>query len=418
MSFIVKGFPEIYLMDFPVDRWSQYTCTLKHPMNSLPEDEEQLFGVLAKTFLKEKRLWDSENRGEKRILKVVPKITHSIKCEAGTGIMSFISHTYSKRGKQITTKVVEDTLTPEQMDSPANADYNLEYVDHEASFYLEGKSVDLITEGIDCDTIFAVEHKNRQDEPTVPCNACHGSGVQKCQQCNGTGRESYVDGYYASGEERIKTGNCSECGGSGRVPCPECNGKGEIQIYARQYSLVRSVKDTVSKRASMWFYLPGDSHPSPCIDSPDELEHKEFDSSIEGTIDRSYLTQAHDVFKLIRKTGEFTYIKKNNQTFIEDNRKEVESLMEEIGISEKYHAINERESKTAPSKSQRGEEVSRQEVNNVFPTKQLTVSYGKYNTLKFLLYDVKGMATVKVIGLYDMSFGEALKYKLLSLFKK
>ena len=211
MSFIVKGFPEIYLMDFPVDRWSQYTCTLKHPMNSLPEDEEQLFGVLAKTFLKEKRLWDSENRGEKRILKVVPKITHSIKCEAGTGIMSFISHTYSKRGKQITTKVVEDTLTPEQMDSPANADYNLEYVDHEASFYLEGKSVDLITEGIDCDTIFAVEHKNRQDEPTVPCDACHGSGVQKCPQCNGTGRESYVDGYYASGEERIKTGN-SEVG--------------------------------------------------------------------------------------------------------------------------------------------------------------------------------------------------------------
>ena len=419
MSFLVKGFPEISLYDFPTDRWSQYTIMLKQPLSSLPEDKDQLFEVLVKAFLKDKGRWDSENADEKRTLKSLPKISHTLEYEKGNGLMTFLSYTYSKRGKQVSTSVIENTLSPEYMDSPSNADFNQEYVDQSSKVYVDGEMYDLIAKGVSCDTVFAVEHKNRQEAPTVPCEVCHGSGFQKCPQCNGTGRESYVDGYYASGEERIKTGRCSECGGSGKVPCEECNGRGEIQIYAQKYSLVYSVKDTISKRSATWSYLPGDRYPSRCISSPYELEHKEFENSLDGAIDRSYLYQAHDALDFVRRNGDFTYVKKNNKSFLEDNRKEVEQIMDEDGLVEQYHEIVKREeSDTGSLKSQRGDVVSRQEVSFVFPVIRLNVEYGSNYKFHFFLYDKKGTACVKMIKFYGMSFGERLKYRLLSLLKK
>lgn len=419
MSFLVKGFPEIYLCDFPTDRWSQYSTKLKQPMNSLPEDKDQLFEMLVKAFLKEKGHWDRDNADEKRTLKSLSKISHTLEYVKGNGIMTFLSYTYSKRGKRVSTSVMENTITPEHMDSPSNADFNQEYIDQPGKIYVDGEMYDLIAEGIPCDTVFAVEHKNRQEAPTVPCEACHGSGFQKCTQCNGTGRESYVDGYYASGEERIKTGRCPECGGSGKVPCDECNGKGEIQIYAQKYSLIHSVKDIISKRASTWYCLPGDRYPSCCISSPDELEHKEFDNSTDGAIDRSYLIQAHDALNYVSRNGNITYIKKNSKSFLEDNREEVVQLMDENGLVEKYHEIiKSAESDMGSLKSQRGDVVSRQEVSHVFPVIRLNVEYGQNNKFHFLIYDDKGTACVKMIRLYGMSFGERLKYRVLSLLKK
>lgn len=418
MGLITKEFPEIRFFDFPTDRWSKYTYYLNTTLEALPENNEKLFERLVNELLNNKDYWDSDNADEKRTLKMLPKIKKSLEYKKGKGLISLFVYTHSKKGKAISTRIEDSIDIPEYMDSPANADYNQDYVDGKGKARIGDDYFDLIAEGVPCDCIFAVEHKKRSEEPTIQCDHCHGSGVVKCPSCNGSGRESYVDGYYASGEERIKTGACSECGGSGRVPCPECNGKGVIDIFAANYSLVRSVKEIISKRVEGWAILPGE-RPSSVVSSPVELEHKEFDGTIEGGIDRSYITQAHDALDLVTQKGQFAFLKKNNKSYLEDNRKEIEEIMDEMGLTDKYETtISRAESDLNDVKRQRGEVVSRKEAHFCFPAIILKATYGEYDEAKFILYDQNGKVCVNLVGLQGMSAGDALKNKVLSIFKK
>ena len=77
------------------------------------------------------------------------------------------------------------------------------------------------------------------------CPTCHGQKMIRCPNCGGSGREQYVDGYFASGEERIKTGACHECFGKGQIPCPDCSDTGmaggngiisEIKLYEESFT--------------------------------------------------------------------------------------------------------------------------------------------------------------------------------------
>lgn len=76
------------------------------------------------------------------------------------------------------------------------------------------------------------------------CDTCKGQKLIRCSNCEGSGREQYIDGYFASGEERIKTGTCHECYGKGQIPCPDCEGSGlaggngivsNIQLYKEHF---------------------------------------------------------------------------------------------------------------------------------------------------------------------------------------
>jgi hypothetical protein len=59
-----------------------------------------------------------------------------------------------------------------------------------------------------------------------------------------------VDGYYANGEERIKTGQCSHCYGQGKIDCEMCGGVGKQQIHSDKYQLIKRFED---KRAVLRF---------------------------------------------------------------------------------------------------------------------------------------------------------------------
>lgn len=58
------------------------------------------------------------------------------------------------------------------------------------------------------------------------CDHCKGSKFVRCPNCDGSGREQYVDGYFANGDERIKTGQCHVCYGKGMIECEHCDGTG------------------------------------------------------------------------------------------------------------------------------------------------------------------------------------------------
>ena len=418
MGLITKGFPGMHFFDFPAYRYDKFSITMKTSLESLPKDEKQLLNLLVKEYLRQKDYWSSDDAEQKRTLKLLPEMAQSLEYIKGNGLMSFFSYVHSKKSKNTSSHIEDNIDIPEFMDAPGNSDFNHDYIDTNGYANTDDNRYDLITEGVPCDCVFAVEHKDRATDPTIPCGHCHGSGVVKCPSCNGSGRESYEDGTYASGEIRMRTGQCSECGGTGRVPCEECNGKGVIDIFAAHYSVVRTVKETVSKRVEGWSILPGES-PYRLIYCPTELEHKEFDSTIDGAIDRSFIYQAHDALQIINKTGQFSYWKKNKKDLIEDNRKEIKEIMEEKGLYSLYDKILERaESNLGDIIRERGDVICRKEAHFCFPIVILKVKYKNNSCAKFIMYEEKDKLSVNLIGLDYTTVGEALKSKVFSLFKK
>jgi hypothetical protein len=89
--------------------------------------------------------------------------------------------------------------------------------------------------------IFSVStHDSNRGIPICP--HCKGKGFFKCEECEGSGREQYVDGYYASGEERVKTGQCSHCYGRGKIDCEVCGGARKPEIYSDKYQIIKRFK--------------------------------------------------------------------------------------------------------------------------------------------------------------------------------
>lgn len=417
MGLITEGFPGLHFYDFPADRSEMFSLTMNTSLDALPGDEKQLLNLLVNEFLRQKDFWDPDDADKKRTLRLLPAMAKSLEYTKGNGLMSLFAYVHSKKLKSIYSHIEDNVEIPEFMDAPGNADFNQDYIDTNGYAKDDDTRYDLITEGVPCNCVFAVEHKDRASEPTIPCGHCHGSGVVKCPRCNGTGRESYEDGNYASGEARMKTGRCSECSGTGRIPCKECNGKGVIDIYAAHYSVVRSVREIVSKRVEGWSILPGE-RPYRLIYSPVELEHKEFAATIEGGIKQSRITQAHDALGIINKTGQVGYWRKNIKNYIEDNRKEIKETMEEKGLNSLYDKILESiEGNSGDTIRERGDVICRKEAYFYFPVIILKVHYKDFNCAKFILYEEKGKLNVSVTGLDDTKTGEALKSKIFSLFK-
>lgn len=408
MSVITKGFPGMFFRDFPMAMHRRFSLMMNTSLDSLPRDGKQLLNLLVNEFLRQKDYWDSDDVEQKRTLKLLPSMAESLDYTEGNGLISLFAYVHSKKLKDISSHIEDNIEIPEFMDAPGNADFNQDYIDTNGYEIVDGIHYDLIAEGVPCDCVFAVEHKDRSSEPAIPCDHCHGSGVVKCPGCNGSGRESYEDGNYASGEVRMKTGPCSECGGTGRVPCEECNGKGVIDIYAAHYSVVRSVKGIVSQRVEGWSILPGGG-PYCLIYSPVELEHLEYDESIR---------QARSALGIINKTGQVSYWKKNIKTYVEDNRKEIKEIFEEKSLGSLYDTILEKvESGLGYTVRERGEVICRKEAHFCFPVIILKVHYKETSCAEFILHEEKGKLSVSVTGLDYTTAGEALKSKVFSLFK-
>ena len=158
-----------------------------------------------------------------------------------------------RKSRPIHTKVINDIIQPEFSEAPENINYNLDFWERGLS---DEQKEQLRTEGIQDECVVLRKHQTRASEAFVACDACNSTGRLKCPACGGSGREQYVDGYYASGEERIKTGSCSECQGHGQVPCPDCQGQGRIEIFSQNYTVEKSVTETWKQHTVIAYNSP------------------------------------------------------------------------------------------------------------------------------------------------------------------
>ncbi len=83
----------------------------------------------------------------------------------------------------------------------------------------------------------------REDGAHQKCHVCNGEKIERCPKCDGSGREQYIDSYFASGETKYKTGRCSRCYGNGYITCRHCDGSG-LEFKGQEiYANVRSYKE-------------------------------------------------------------------------------------------------------------------------------------------------------------------------------
>ena len=359
-SFIKYGYDQIpkgILGFFPQEKDYFYKTTLKGRLKDLGDR-----AILEKTvgqYLKQDD-W-SFRTDEKRWYKLVIPRIRSVEGDSADTLLSLFSDTFCHRSEKVQTRIEEDVLIPECQNSPLNVDYP----------EISPKRV------FNRECVFSVAHKRRDQDPYIRCDECNGSGMVKCERCGGTGKEQYVDGNFASGEERIRTGNCPECGGRGRVQCPKCLGEGKIAIYAPDYSIVKSVQETCYHNVNIRYWTPW-KYPFksmtgwyiPNSEKGDWTNYAEevcYDAVLEAT------------------KGNILIRNRNRLTKELDLTEELQEELKRSGLEDAYKANlqNKRQFSDDPM-------VLREELHIVIPTRFVTTKIGDTNLFLFAYEDGSG----------------------------
>lgn len=329
-----------------------------------------------------------------RKVDILRNIGTSIQVEQGQLLVSLFCDSYCQRDSQIQTRIVEDIFAPESTESPQYADYNYDFLGQEPSQSLINGN------GIKSECTFYREHKARSHEPFVPCETCHGSGRIKCTACGGSGREKYVDGYFASGEERIKTGPCSECHGSGSVPCSECHGQGKIEIFAPNYSVEKYVDEVIKQVPSIAYSSPWMDNFTTYGNSHRYMIYKQIETDIQ-----------HAVWG-----EEYVSLKmKNCKEKAKDTTQEIEEQFDQIGLRDIYKKNQER------IKIKRNF-ICRQERHYVIPITRLCITFRRLFKQSDVSYDFyiipDDVDTCKVLVTKRMIGVGKFEYLITKLFRK
>lgn len=380
MDPVRHGFPQDDdIQKFPS---GSYYAIDRNGMESLPKDDQKLIKYLSKRIIKDNKgywdFFDYDDRMEKKTLKSLHSLSHSVKKTNGNCLLSFFVSSVVSRSKQISTHIVENTLTPEIKDAPANIDYDTTLFN----------SKELVRQ-----CVFSIEHKTRDADPFFTCQNCRGTGKIKCPDCDGTGREQYEEGYYASGVERIRTVACPECRGTGQISCPDCEGIGKVEIFAPEYSIQKSVEEKISPVLDIYYSLPGDSI-------------------------RKWRTDSFQIKDWAYRTGETILLKTNINTVAEDNSRVLADELSNAGFGPQYKEMIRR--LHIPQKDENLASidlVERKEVHFIFPVRIIDFTYGG-NQGRFVLFEKNGKTVIAINGIVGMNVFERLFQKIVAIFKR
>lgn len=364
---------------------------------------------------------------ERRTINMLSNIGTSMQVEEGRLLVSLFCDSYCQRDPQIHTRIVDDIFAPEFTESPRNADYNYDFLKQDPSgslwsadrinrhtirtdrpININGTDCLINGGGIKSECTFYREHKTRSHEPFVPCETCHGSGRIKCAACGGSGREKYVDGYFASGEERIKTGTCSECHGHGHVTCPDCHGQGRIEIFAPNYSVEKYVDDVITQKtgiayASSWMdcYITYSNEE----DEEGNPYLKYYKMPIKAGIQHAVWDEEYVSLKM-----------KNGKEKAKDTTQEIEAQFKQVGLLDLYKKNRE------CMQMEKGF-ICRQERHYVIPIKHLCINTRRLFKRSDVSYDFyivpdNAQTCQVLVSTYSIDRTGKFEYLITKLFRK
>jgi hypothetical protein len=195
--------------------------------------EEWLHAISRNSNKQSLNLDSFKSKGSLRFLKKLWKIAKDVRLTEEYILVSSFRHIMVDR-EQVKLEIIDGTKLKDCIKNPYDFDYQISPKDI-AKFLKSGKKKNK-------KEIFSVTTHNGR-KGTQSCPNCKGKGFFKCEVCEGSGREEYVDGYYSSGRERIKTERCSLCSGEGQIACEVCDGVGKWQIHSNKYQIIKRFED-------------------------------------------------------------------------------------------------------------------------------------------------------------------------------
>ena len=197
--------------------------------------------VISSSMNGKNRNWlEDKSPGEKRAYKKLQKIAKNVRVEKGYFLASLFINVDVVRNRFV-TEVMDGKELDEFTCNPYDMDYGIS-PDKIGKTLGEAEDIEYPDASKKPNRIiFSVTTHDAIQPPA--CMKCVGKGFFRCEKCEGSGREQYVDGNFAGSEERIKTGQCSNCFGTGKVQCNECMGTGKTQLVSKQYQMIKSFED-------------------------------------------------------------------------------------------------------------------------------------------------------------------------------
>lgn len=377
---------------------------------SVDMNAKELLPQIRKALCKADHDWEYAKES-RRTLKILDKIAKSVSVEHGQVLANFYLNTYCLRGKDIQTTVLNEPYEHTFSDAPENFDYDYDFApsDNLDNLTKYVAYQNLLCKGVEGICSFSVENKERSKEPYILCPSCKGAGrKKKCSKCKGTGRVQYVDGYFASGEERIKTGICTTCSGTGKTECSECNGQGKIEIYAPIYTVVKSVKEKTSQVAGLSYATPWDSDFS--CDCYIYNEKDEINSS-------GYINASIEIQKALYRDEYLRIRMQNRMKAAVDNRPQLVNAMKAAGVSALYKKCEESAKNWFDDRG-RGALVSQHTRHYLIPVSRLTVKLSENIEANIYLLPFNDKKTIAILkDTYRLEDTGLLKYLYYKLFK-
>ena len=389
MSIILDGYPSVdpnlisAELKFPSDYY--YPITIPGTFNTIPTDANDLLRYILRQFVRRWK-WESNDKDSKRTLRLMQKVGIPTELKQGNCLLSLFSYYKSSIGGIVSTVIINNTDNRAFKDAPENCDFNQAFLTAE-------------TDKSSRNLIFSIEHKEREKNPYIPCDACN-NGFVTCPVCGGTCKEKEPRqvGVYASGEPKLKLFDCPNCHGSGVITCPTCHGSRKIEVYAPYYSIVKSVVEYNSR------YLVA------CYSTP----WSEFSEII--SFQSLYESLLSPYYKLIDKYGTVSFIKKNIHVLAKNNQELIYSTMKEQGLEHCYNNNIRQGDETAKGDGV-GVIYARRDLHYKFPALKLSAIY---NDIRLDIYLFECNKTIKacIPNLSPTSKGEYIKLRLLSLFHR
>lgn len=387
MSIILDGHPSVdpnlisAELKFPSEYY--YPITIPGTFNTIPTDANDLLRYILRQFVR-RREWESNDKDSKRTLRLMRKIGIPTELKQGNCLLSLFSYYKSSIGVKVSREIVNNTDIRAFTDAPENCDYNQAFLTAE-------------TNTSSRNLIFSIEHKEREKDPDIPCDACN-NGYVPCPDCDGKGRIKEYMGKSTSGNSKYQLNNCPTCHGSGVIPCQNCHGTGRIEIYAPNYSIVKTVVEYNSRHLVACYSTPWSGF----------SEIISFQSLYESLLSPYY--------KLIDKYGTVSFIKKNIHVLAKNNQELIYSTMKEQGLEHCYNNNIRQGDETAKGDGV-GVIYARRDLHYKFPALKLSAIY---NDIRLDIYLFECNKTIKacIPNLSPTSKGEYIKLKLLSLFHR
>lgn len=287
-------------------------------------------------------------KGEVRAIRNLSELTVNAKISKGKMIFSYCVEKFINRweggNKRYVGNECEDLLQKTNHKSKYDAPYIKDVSNPEQASAKTIKELDKVMATSKEITSYSSETQifsyEIQRENSKPCTVCNGEKIERCPKCDGSGRERYIDSYFASGEPKYKTGQCSKCYGKGFITCRHCDGTGLEDKGTGVSAIARTYKEKNIYKKYFSYITPWFSNVEDCTDFSDMSEldilhtfgwHINYYTLLRSNV-KNYLT-------LIRKN--------QNEVFVDELMVQKDELLSQIGYeySDMYDALQREISK-------------------------------------------------------------------------